>query len=426
MQSACFSGTCEVGSVILDADKRDADVIGRYRARYGRQDQAFRLLDRVLGALVCPARQKVATPVFSPRRILLVNAGHLGDVIISTALLPVLHHAFPGVEIGYLTGTYSRTVVEGHPLIVRCHFIDHWYQSREATPLWRKFATYLIMIPSIVRELRASRYDVAIDVRSWFPNLIPLLWLVGIPVRVAYDRLGFGPLLTHRLTYDYERRHELDYQLALLRALNISEASLAVAWPTLQQPSERAIHEAQTLLGGTQRYRVLHPMASTPTRDWRLEHWHKLAQKLVKAGITPVITGRGRRERAIADSICAIEPASINAVDALSWAGLLALIERAEAVYAVETSIGHAASAFHRPVVSIYGGMADPVHWAPLGAVVTTKLTPCHPCLNKSGCATRECLMGIHVQDVWIAAETALRGHGRSDSSPVKNADQAI
>lgn len=393
----------------MDATENKSDpVIARYHLRYGHQDRAFRLLDRVLGALVWRRARSFGQHLTSPQRILLVNAGHLGDVIISTGLLPVLHHAFPGVQIGFLTGTYSRAIVDDHPMIARAHFIDHWYLSRRAAPTWRRFLTYLRHLPTLVRELRAADYDIAIDVRSWFPNLVPILWMSCIPVRVAYDRVGGGPLLTHRLRYAYDRRPELESQLDLLRAIGLPQGSLAQAWPSLAPPSEAGVQEARALVGVAPRYRVLHPMSSTSARDWGVENWQSLTQELLACGVTPVVTGSGKRDKAFADAIAAAAPGCLNAVDRLSWSGLVATIQGAEAVYAVETSIGHVASALRRPVISIYGGMADPMHWAPLGAVVATRVLPCHPCINKAGCATRECLAGITVDDVRAAAQAAL------------------
>jgi ADP-heptose:LPS heptosyltransferase len=199
--------------------------------------------------------------------------------------------------------------------------------------------------------------------------------------------------------------------LALLRNLDISQESLAKAWPSLAPPSDVERKKVRALLGSVRKYHVLHPASSTATRDWRPENWELLAQNLLARGITPVITGRGARDREIADQICAAAPGAISTVDEVSWSGLVALIGGAEAVYAVETSVGHVASALRRPLVSLYGGMADPCHWAPLGASVVTNVTPCHPCLNKSGCATRECLTEITAEDVISAANAALLDH---------------
>jgi heptosyltransferase-2 len=103
-------------------------------------------------------------------------------------------------------------------------------------------------------------------------------------------------------------------------------------------------------------------------------------------------------------------PACIVATNRLDWQALVALISGAELVYSVETSIGHVAVATGRPVVAIYGGMADPLHWKPYGdaAALVTHETPCHPCFRKQGCATRDCLTMVSLDDVFSAGERLL------------------
>lgn len=326
----------------------------------------------------------------------------------STALLPVLHDAFPGMEIGFLTGSYSRHIVDPHPLVARVHVIDHWYLSRSAAPRWRRAVNYLRALPALVREIRAEHYDIAVDVRAWYPNLVPLPWLAGIPERVAYGRVGGRPLLTLAPEYTYHSRHEIAHQLELLRAIGVAPGSLAKAWPVLAPPQPSALAQARRAVGSSERYRILHPSASSPARDWPVAHWQALARELSAHGITPVVTGSGQAAAAVARAICSAASGCVNTVDRLSWDGLIALIAGAEAVYAVETSVGHAASALRRPVISIYGGMADPVQWAPLGAAVATRALPCHPCISKAGCAARPCLSMVSVEDVRDAARAAM------------------
>jgi len=143
---------------------RDADVIARYRARYRRQDLAFGLFDKILGVFI---HSRVSSDSGQPRRILLANAGHLGDTIISTGLLPVLKAAFPGVRLGFLAGSCSRPVLEDHPLLDHTHYLDHWYTSRSpATRSAKAYRYYRHSRPAMVRELRAAGYDAALDLHA--------------------------------------------------------------------------------------------------------------------------------------------------------------------------------------------------------------------------------------------------------------------
>jgi heptosyltransferase III len=381
----------------------DAVIIARYRKHYRRQDALVSAFDFLLRLAIWSGSKKEIPK--RPERILLANAGYLGDAIISTALFPVIKHAFPEASIGFLTGGYSRAAIEGHPLLNRTHYLDHWYASREQATQVRKAAKYYLRTsPAMVKELRGANYDIAIDLHAWFPSFVPLLWLARIPIRIGFSRVGFSPLLTHAQTYNYDRRHEMEHQLDLLRPWALARESLDGGRPTAPAIPETTMDHVRALIGSHTRYRVLHPASSTSVRDWTIEGWSSLARHMLEEGITPVISGTGPRDEAMAQAICRMTPGAISTVGKLSWQQLMALLYGAELVYSVETSIGHAAAALGRPVVSIYGGMADPKHWSPLGATVVTNALPCFPCFDKRGCTHRSCIVGITVQDVEGAA----------------------
>ena len=52
-----------------------------------------------------------------PRRILLLNGTHIGDIIISTSILPILRSAYTSAEIGFMVGSWSSMVLKNHPEI---------------------------------------------------------------------------------------------------------------------------------------------------------------------------------------------------------------------------------------------------------------------------------------------------------------------
>ncbi len=379
------------------------EVIDRFRNRYRKQHALASALDTVIRLLLPGSR----TPPMPgrPRRILLANKGHLGDALMSTALLPAIKHVYPDVFVGFLTGTYSRAAIEGHPWVDKVHLLDHWHAARSAKPLPHRLTAYYgHSMRAMARELRAMNYDIALDLHAWFPNSIPLLWLARIPVRIGFDRVGFSALLTHVQRYSYDRRHEIDHQCDLLRLWGLPQDSLDLARPNLAEIPESARRKARERVGAPGRFRVLHPASSTPVKDWALASWSELAGNLLSQGITPVVTGAGARDQAISRAICDQAPGSIDAVGKLSWADLMALLSAAEMVYSVDTSVGHAAAALGRPVVSIFGGMADPQHWSPRGARVVSNPLACSPCFDKRGCAHRSCLLGVSVRDVEEAA----------------------
>ena len=389
-----------------DLEVKHETVVARFEEYY----KLNRLLFSSVDSALSPLFHKYGSNYLScnaPRKLLLSNAGHLGDAIITTGLLPVLHAIFPGIEIGFLCGSWASPIVDNHPLISRIHLLDHWYLQRNTVPRWKRFINYsFIDKKRIISEIRDQSYDVTIDVRSWFPNFITILWQADIPVRIGYNRVGFGPLLTHSFNYRYNRRHELEYQFDLLIALGVDPSALALAKPCLPPVSAASTNEAQSIVSSLTRYRVLHVASSTPSRDWPIANWQTLAHNLIARNIIPVLTGKGQRDLMLTSQIAKAVPNCIVACDHLSWGGLVALIAGAEMVYSVETSVGHVAAALGKPVVSIYGGMADSMHWKPYGntAIVATNNLSCSPCFIKQGCRTRECLTQLNVDVVTATA----------------------
>ncbi|EHB56269.1 glycosyl transferase family 9 [Mycolicibacterium rhodesiae JS60] len=344
----------------------------------------------------------------TPRKLLICNHGQVGDMVITLSLLPALKRAFPGVELGLLCGSWNRQLVENDPLLDHIHYLDHWNQVRNSASRARNIATYARALILTRRELTAVGYDTAIDNRVWFPNGILELWLARIPIRVGYDFVGFTPLLTHAVKFEFDQsRHEREYQAAPLACLPIDRS-------TLDEVPERWVQSdgsgfeivAQHRKGAPpSRYVILHPGASTEVKSWTEDGWAEIARRAISAGALPVLTGLGAEQDALTARIAAEVPGALSLSSRVSWHQLVALISDAHTVYCVDTSVGHLASAVGVPCVVIYGGMELYAQWKPAGsrvAIVRQDL-PCSPCFQKKGCERMSCLRSITADQVWHA-----------------------
>ncbi|MEW6488308.1 MAG: glycosyltransferase family 9 protein [Thermodesulfobacteriota bacterium] len=374
----------------------------------------FRAMDGLLAACLGQPR---ATRIGPPRRILLSNGAHLGDVVISTAVLPVLRSAFPEAEIGFLAGSWSEPVLRGHPLVARTHRVDHWRAIREPMAPAAKLRRYLSTRRRALAELRAARYDVAVELYSYFPNQIALLWQAGIPVRVGYASSGFGPLLTHALPFEHKGLHEAQYQLRLLEVLPLPAGSPERLAMVLRDPLPEGVADVSRVLEALPRpfapYRVLHMGTSgSRRREWPPERWRVLAERLVAQGCQLLFTGLGEHEAQLAREAARGLPGCANACDRLGWEGFLAALRGAEVVYSAETSAGHIAAAYGVPVVTIRGAMHDPARWSPRGeaCAVATHPVPCAPCHRREGCEGMECLREVSPEAAHRAGEALLAG----------------
>ena len=110
----------------------------------------------------------------TPRRILVANTAHLGDLVLATSVLPALKSAHPEAEIGFLCGGWNQPLAEGHPLVASVHSIDHWLQNRGGESLVRKLVRYLRIrsgrsrtsVQPAILEMSISSADVQHNIRS--------------------------------------------------------------------------------------------------------------------------------------------------------------------------------------------------------------------------------------------------------------------
>ncbi len=356
------------------------------------------------------AREGVIRP---PSRLLIANVAHLGDLVVATAILPVLKSAFPECKIGFLIGSWARPVLDGHPLVDDIHILDHWATNRASAPRRDKLRRYFQTRRHALREIKAARYDAAIDLCWSFPNTLPFLWQAQIPVRIGYRSGGGGPLATHSLDFDARALHVSERHLALVRLLPVSAENLAKAAPALAPVSgadaaawQREMQAANLTSGG---YIVFHVGAGGNLKVWPASKWRVLAQRWLETGARIVFTGAGEKDAALIAEITAGLSGCVNLCGRLNWGGLVAAITQARLVVCVDTVAGHIAGAVGTPCAVVTTGQS-PYLWHPLGQShqVLTHSVPCAPCHRGLGCVGMECIREVEAEQVYRAGHALL------------------
>lgn len=343
----------------------------------------------------------------TPRRILLLNAAHLGDIVISTGMIPVLKSAFPDVKIGFAVGSWSANILNGHPDMTWVHKVDHWRANRSNSNMAGKFAQSWRTHRQVLSELRAIKYDWAICLHPFHPDLLPLAWRAGIPVRAAFSSAPCSPLATCSIPYTgYDRFiTQGACQAELLRALGIEERHLRRRKSSLPPSNEAALEEIRALFSGVRsglpKYCVIHMGAGATAKELSVEFWREMTESLSRRGIV-VFTGAGEREARNVSRVMEGFKNCVNACSKLSWPGFVAVLRHATEVYSVDTGAAHAAAAVGVPVQVVSTGIGGPSIWRPEGPAVTvwTNYVPCSPCFRRNGCSEMTCLKGIVSADL--------------------------
>lgn len=368
---------------------RRPSMRGPYLIRHPLKAAVIAMRDMVLR--LAPRGNVSAPP--DPRRILLANWGHLGDVVTTLGMAAALRARFPDATMGMVVGSWGAAPAAASGLFDALHVIDHHAINRGHNGRKEKLARYRNSRAAALHDIRSAAYDLAIDCYPFHPPAHPLLYRAGIPVRAGFVSGGFGPLLTHPVNWPDAPRPIADHYHALLDAL------WPDAWPAQclrpHAPPDRVPRHADLPAP----YVVLHPGAGAAYKDWGTDHWLLLAWLLREdprtSGLRLVVTGAGAGEIAVARRLARETPGLVDLAGRADWSAFEAILAHASLVVCPDTVTAHLAARYDTPVLAIFTGANDPRQWGPYSEVghVVVQAVACAPC-NRPGCAAMACITG--------------------------------
>ncbi|MDD2689421.1 MAG: lipopolysaccharide heptosyltransferase II [Candidatus Omnitrophica bacterium] len=338
------------------------------------------------------------------KRILIVRTDRIGDVLLSTPVIKALRDEYPHAYIAMMVCPAVKDIVDGNPYLDEVIIYDKdgkhksWFRSIKFT-----------------LRLRKKRFDLAIVLHPI--NRVHLItYFCGIPERIGYDRkLGF--LLTQRLKHIKQlgQRHELEYNLDLLRQLGIEPKDKQLFMP-IKKESEEWLEEffrAQNLKA-SDKLLAIHPAASCPSKIWPNERFAEVADRLIEKLGFKVLVVAGPRDLTLAQNLIQhMHHTAINLAGKTSISQLASILKRCQLFISNDSGPVHIACGVGTPVISIFGrnqkGLS-PKRWGPLGdrVEVLHKEVGCIECLAHNCIKEFACLKAITVDDVLKAADRVM------------------
>jgi ADP-heptose:LPS heptosyltransferase len=338
--------------------------------------------------------------ITAPKKILLVNGAHLGDLVISTAVIRRIKEVNPQIEIGFVAGSWGSELLRSHPGVDHFYPINHWRLNRSTASTLSKVLLYWKQWWAALRAIRKDKYDIAILLNSFYPNFASLLWLSRCKLTVGYVSAGGGALLSLRLPKP--KHSEQAIQLALLDAINIHGVSSG--W--IQVNDSLLSKAAKDDL--PQKFILLHPGTGNLAKEWPVERWINLGKMLRNEAYAIVLTGNGSAEATLCKRI-ATEVNSLDLSNRINLNDWFFVIQKASLVIGVDSAAGHIASALQKPFIGIYSGIGEVSRWTPAGKAISilTHSMSCSPCHTRP-CKDRPCLLKIEPIDVLAATNPFL------------------
>lgn len=292
-----------------------------------------------------------------PTRILICNIAHLGDVVISTCFLRWIKSLFPDAEIGFLCGSWSASLLKGHPSINQLHSFDHWKLNRKKVSFFRKYLRHLKTFSRSKREIRKASYDISIDLYHFFPNAIYLLYRAGIRIRVGYTSGGYGSLLTHAHLFSREKKYlAAKHRELFSKVFNDLDVKRALH-PDLSMAMDAHQKKRQ------ERYAVIHMGAGHPSKIWPSSSWKEIAQALSKKYEKIYFTGKGKEEQEQINKAMSGSPQCESLCSKLNFQQLFLVLENASLIISSDSLPAHLSSCMNTPTVIISIGNYCAEEW---------------------------------------------------------------
>lgn len=317
----------------------------------------------------------------------------MGDVVIATAAIADISAAFPDAALDLdVAPPWDRLFEHDQRLSKLLHF-DHRGQDRGPKGVLRW-----------LREVRAARYDLIIDLQSNDHSRLLMCLLVLTGAKVPY-RVGFHRRFPYNVAAPAPSPpvHAGTYARELLRAMGVVARSErpVVEVPAQARSAVKALLDSHAI--EPFEYAVFLPgcQAAGYLKRWGAARYAQLASLLLDENVQHILLLGGPDE---VDECLAIESASpANVLNLCGQTGLLELVplcEGARFIVANDTGTAHLASATGQPMCIICGP-TDPRRVTPLG-VNAHALQADLACINcyKKHCSHHACMAMVTPRQV--------------------------
>jgi lipopolysaccharide heptosyltransferase II len=338
-------------------------------------------------------------------KILIIKLRGIGDVVLSTAVIPNLRRAFPGADIHFLTEQESAEAVQGLSGIDDVLVFDRrWIQSLP----WHRAAVANLRF---LRRIRRQGYDLVFDLFG-NPRSALFSWVSGARHRVGYDFRVRKWVYTVVARNRGDRVHEVEFNLDALAAVGVPIVERSPSFPLDAAARRFAENFLARELEGGEPLIALNPSGGWWTKRWPLERFAALGDRLAEelGARILVLWGPGELEEARSVAQAMANPPLLPPATTLKQ--LAALLERCQLVISNDSGPMHIAAAVGTPTLGIFGPTV-PALQGPYGdghAVVSKEGLDCLGC-NGLTCriGTHDCMRNLNVEEVFTAAAALVR-----------------
>ena len=330
--------------------------------------------------------------------VLIVRLGALGDIVHTIPAAAALRRAYPEARIDWIVDEKHREILDlvaglDRVIVLRRPAVRGWIEA--------------------TRQLRAGRYDVALDFQGLMKSAVlarasAARRVLGFSIWHLREK-GARPFYSESIetgaSEPGQTLHIVQKNLQLLTAVGVADA--VVEFPLVRVPS--AARDTMVAQAGGRPIALINPGAAWPNKCWYSDRFGEIAAFLRDVrGMEPfVLWGPG--ERGLAERVIEASQGAGRLAPATRLADLVEICRDAAIMVSGDTGPLHIAAAVGTPIVSIFGP-TDPARngpWRPEDVTVS-RYAACG-CHYDRRCRQEEwCLTTIPVVEVTAAVQRRL------------------
>jgi len=293
------------------------------------------------------------------RRIAVLRALRLGDLLCAVPALRALRGAFPHAHITLIALDWAKMMLDRFP-----HYLDGFI-AFPGHPGMPEQPARVEEFPQFLQSVQRSKFDLLLQMQGGGAISNPLVDLMGARQTAGFFQPGgYCPDGNRHFPYP-EQGHEINRLLSLIEYLGIPTAGEELEFPVFQRDLDEIARLARGSGLEDGEYVVLHPGASNEEKRWPVEKFIVLAQEFNRRGFRVVISGVAS-EAALCETIAGGAGSGVlTLAGRTGLGGLAALLEGARLLVCNDTGISHLAAALQTPSVVLFS-KTEPERWAPL------------------------------------------------------------
>jgi heptosyltransferase-3 len=296
---------------------------------------------------------------------------HLGDLLMVTAVLPLLAQRYPNAAIDLLCGPWGGAVLGNNPALRRLLPLTHLFYDRRPVSRLRKLLDFCRSLGRTVGLLKAERYDLCLNFRDAGGDLILLARLGGCRHIVGHATGGGGALLDTVVPWT-EGRHEVEHFLEVVRPLGI-EADLAdLRYRIFPQPADHGRVNGLIEQYGLGRFAVIQPGSGDRRKLRPAAFWAGLIGT-IDPSWQIVLSGSKDEEPLCREIAGHTDRPLVCLAGELTVAQLYLLLQKAAVLHALDSLAAHLGAAAGVATIVYWSETNDPGQWRPLGKTVEVR-----------------------------------------------------